>query len=169
MTLPEIFAIILLIILGLIILGCVIVQCRNRKNMTKEQKKENPGCIKSFFVFAGVFMACGVVIISLLILFFKVNISNNDIEINYDPNISAIGIDCNVTAKINVEDVELEFTFYDYKQEKIYTLKKYVGDIEKGKTKTITVSMFEIKSEAVPITYSVKISNGKSGFFANIF
>lgn len=169
MTLLQIFAIILLIILGLLIIGIIIVQCHNRKNMTVEEKKENPGCLKSFLVFSGVIAASAVVVLSLLVLFLKVKIDSDDIELNYNANISAVGIDCNVTAKLNVEDVELEFTFYNYKGEEIYTLKKYAGDIDKGKTKTVTVSLFEIKSESIPITCSIAISNGKKGFFADIF
>ena len=159
----------MLVVLGLIIIACIIVQCHNRKNMTAKEKEENPGCLKGCLVFTGVFTGCAVIVLSLFMLFFTLHIDSEDVELNYNPNILAVGVDCNVTAKLNIRDLELEFTFYDRQDKETYTLKKYVGDINKGETKKVTISIFEIQSENIPVTCKIKISNGRKALFANLF
>ena len=128
-------------------------------------KQENPNWIHGCLIYCAVFFGSAIILGIILFFIFGIPLQKEDLEINYNPNLTAIGIDCNVTAKTNVKDIELEFTFYNLNGDEIFTLKKYVGNIDKGETKKTTVSLFEIQSSSIPITCSVEISDGKRSLF----
>ena len=135
----------------------------------KNSNKENEGCLHGCLIYCAVFFGSAIILGIILVFVIGIPIEKEDLELTYNPNLTEIGIDCNVTAKVNVKDVELEFTFYDFNGKAIFRLKKYVGNIDKGETKKATVNIFEIESTSIPITCAVKISDGEKSILSFIF
>lgn len=93
--------------------------------------------------------------------------TNNDISVDFNyEGIIAINID--VTAKSDIKDLSLTFRFLNKNSVVIKTLEKYVGNINNGETRRISISISEFGlSEIFTIQYvQADVTGGSVSYFA---
>lgn len=133
----------------------------NYEQENQPKKKGLKGCLISIIT-----MIVVAIIVMICIVIFGANKATyQDVNI-YDNEQTLTSYTFKFKPKRTIRDLQFEIAFYDSNKNYKSSIKKNVGDVQKGRTYTVTINITELSIEQAFSDYiEIKISDGKTSLF----